>query len=171
LPVESAGFGPSPRAQALIQIASQTGRKKPSLTKSALDELGKIESQLTPEQMRDVAKFPELYLVLGDREGAKKALNALLKAAEKVYAQDTDAADPNQAFKGVWPSVDMWRQCVEVAGRISPDLAEQIISDIPDPDIVALEKVAFASALLRAPGVPNLVNDCRKKGSRLTVSD
>lgn len=171
LPVESAGFGPSPRAQALIQIAGQTGRKKPALTKSALDELVKIEGELTPEQMREVARFPELYLVLGDREGAKKALHALLKAAEKVYAQDTDAEDPNQAFKGVWPSVDMWRQCVEVAGRISPDLAEQIISDIPDPDIVALEKVAFASALLHAPGVPNLVNDCRKKGSRFAVSD
>jgi len=171
LPVESAGFSPSPRAQTLMQIASQTGKKKPGLTKSALEELVKIEDQLTPEQMRDVAKFPELYLVLGDEEGAKKALKALLKAAEKIYAQDTDAEDPNQAFKGVWPSVDMWRQCVEVAGRISPDLAEEIISDIPDPDVVALEKVAFASALLHAPGVPNLVNDCRKKGSRFMVSD
>jgi len=171
LPVESAGFGPSPRAQALMQIASQTGKRKAVLTKSALDELVKIEDQLTPEQMRDVAKFPELYLVLGDQEGAKRALKALLKAAEKVYAQDTDAEDPNEAFKGVWPSVDMWRQCVQVAGRISPELAEEIISDIPDPDIVALEKVAFASALLHAPGVPNLVHDCRKKGSLYTVSD
>jgi len=171
LPVESAGFGPSPRAETLMQIASQTGSKKPALTKSALDELVKIEDQLTPEQMRDVAKFPEVYLILGDEEGAKKALKALLKAAEKVYAQDTDAEDPNHAFKGVWPSVDMWRQCVQVAGRISPDLAEAIISDIPDPDIVALEKVAFASALLHAPGVPNLVNECRNKGSQFTVSD
>lgn len=171
LPVESAGFAPSPRAQALMQIASQTGKKKAALTKSALDELVKIEDQLTPEQMRDVAKFPELYLVLGDQEGAKKALKALLKAAERAYAQDTDAEDPNKAFKGVWPSVDMWRQCVQVAGRISPELAEEIISDIPDPDIVALEKVAFASALLHAPGVPNLVHDCRKKGSLFTLSD
>jgi hypothetical protein len=171
LPVESAGLGPSPRAQTLMQIASETGNKKAALTKSALEEMVKIEDQLTPEQMRDVAKFPELYLVLGDEEGAKKALKALRKAAEKVYAQDTDAEDPNKAFKGVWPSVDMWRQCVEVAGRISPELAEEIISDIPDPEVVALEKVAFASALLHAPGVPNLVNDCRKKGSRFMVSD
>src|SRR5215469_785600 len=171
LPVESPGFVPSPRAQALMQIASQTGRKKAALTKSALNELMKIEDQLTPEQMRDVARFPEIYLVLGDQEGAKKALKSLLKAAEKVYAQDTDAEDPNQAFKGAWPSVDMWRQCVQVAGRISPALAEEIISDIPDPDIVALEKVAFANALLHAPGVPNLVHDCRKKGSLFTVSD
>ena len=171
LPVESPGFGPSPRAQALMQIASQTGKKRAALTKSALDELVKIEDQLTPEQMRDVAKFPELYLVLGDEEGAKKALKALLKAAEKVYAQDTDAEDPNKAFKGVWPSVDMWRQCVQVAGRISPGLAEEIISDIPDPEIVALEKVAFASALLHAPGLPNLVHDCRKKASLFTLSD
>ena len=171
LPVESAGFGPSPRAQALMQIASLTGKKKAALTKSALNELMKIEDQLTPEQMRGVAKFPELYLVLGDEEDAKKALRALLKAAGKIYAQDSDAADPNHAFKGVWPSVDMWRQCVQVAGSISPDLAEEIISDIPDPDIVALEKVAFASALLHAPSAPNLVNDCRKKGSLFTVSD
>ena len=102
---------------------------------------------------------------------ATRKLQALLKAAEKVYAQDTDAEDPNKAFKGVWPSVDMWRQCVQVAGRISPELAEEVISEIPDPDILALEKVAFASALLHAPGVPNLVHDCRKKGSLYTVSD
>lgn len=171
LPVESAGFGPSPRAETLLQIAGQTGTKKPALTKSALAELVKIEDQLTPEQMRNVAKFPELYLVLGDEEGAKRALKAVLKAAEKVYVQDTDAEDPNKAFKGVWPSVDMWRQCVQVADRISPHLAEEIISDIRDPDVVALEKVAFASALLHAPRVPNLVNDCRKKRSLYTVSD
>lgn len=171
LPVESAGFGPSPRAQALIAIASQTGKRKPGLTKSGLDALVKIEDQLTPEQMREVAKFPELYLVLGDEQGAKKALKVVLKAADKIYAQDRDPGDPNLAFKGVWPSVDMWRQCVQVAGMISPDLAEETISQIPDPDIVALEKVAFASTLLHAPSVPNLVNDCRKKGSLFTVSD
>lgn len=171
LPVESAGFGPSPRAQALMRIASLTGKRRAALTKSALNGLVKIEDQLSPEQMRDVAQFPELYLLLGDEEGAKKALRSLLKAADQIYAQDRDAADPNHAFKGVWPSVDMWRQCVQVAGRISPDLAEEIISDIPDPDIAALEKVAFASTLLHAPSVPNLVNDCRKKGSLFTVAD
>lgn len=161
----------SPRAQMLVEIATGAAKKKPSVAKSALDEILKIEDQLTPQQMAGIADLPKIYLDLGDEDGARKALKPLLKAAEKVYAYDTDADDPNKAFKGTWPSADLWRKCVQVAARISPALAEEIIGEVPDPEIAASERVGFAGSLLRASGEPMIVSDCRKNGSSYNSSD
>ncbi len=94
----------------------------------------------------------------------------MVKAAERLYAHDTDAEDPNKAFKGTWPSADLWRRCVQIAGKISPALAEEIIGEIPDPEIAAAQKVAFASGLLGSTGEPMIVGDCRKNGSSYNVS-
>ena len=95
----------------------------------------------------------------------------MLKAADKLYARDTDSDDPNKAFKGTWPSADLWRKCVQVAAKISPALAEEIIGEIPDPEIAASEKVAFASSLIGQPVEnPSFVSDCRKNHSSYNVS-
>jgi len=131
----------------------------------------KIEDQLTPQQIAGIANLPKIYLDLGDEDGARKALKPLLKAAEKIYAHDTDADDPNKAFKGTWPSADLWRRCIQVAAKISPSLAEEIIGEIPDPEIAASERVDFASSLLRASGDPVVVSECRKNGSSYNFSD
>ncbi len=161
----------SPRAQMLVEIAKGAAKKKPSVAKSALDEILKIEDQLTPQQMAGLANLPKIYLDLGDEDGARKALKPLLKAAEKIYAHDTDADDPNRAFKGTWPSADLWRKCVQTAAKVSPSLAEEIIGEIPDPEIAASAKVDFAGSLLRAGGEPMMVSDCRKNGSSYNFSD
>ncbi len=161
----------SPRAQLLSEIAKGAVKNKPSVAKSALDEILKIEDQLTPQQIAGIANLPKIYLDLGDEDGARKALKPLLKAAEKIYAHDTDADDPNKAFKGTWPSADLWRRCIQVAAKISTSLAEEIIGEIPDPEIAASERVDFASSLLRASGDPVVVSDCRKNGSSYNFSD
>ena len=108
---------------------------------------------------------------LGDEDGAKKALKALVKAAGKIYEHDVDADDPNETFKGTWPSADLWRKCVQASAKISPALAEEIIADIPDPDIAAAEKISFASSLLGVSGEPVLVSDCRKTHSSFNFSN
>lgn len=95
----------------------------------------------------------------------------MVKAADKLYAHDTDAEDPNKAFKGTWPSADLWRKCVQVAAKISPTLAEEIIAGISDPAIAASEKVAYASSLLGAEIAPVLVSDCRKNSSSYNFSN
>ena len=69
---------------------------------------------------------------------------------------------PIKSFKRTWPSADLWRQCVQIAAKISPALAEEIISEITDPKIAASQKVSFASSLLGAANAPVLVGDCRK---------
>jgi hypothetical protein len=160
----------SPRAEMLVEIAKGAAKKKPPVAKSALDEVLKIEDQLTPQQMARLANLPQIYLDLGDEDGARKALKPLLKAAEKIYAHDTDADDPNKAFKGTWPSADLWRKCVQTAAKISPALAEEIIGEIPDPEIAASARVDFAGSLLRASGDPLIVSDCRKNQSSYNVS-
>jgi hypothetical protein len=94
----------------------------------------------------------------------------MLKAAEKIYAHDINADDPNKAFKGTWPAADLWRRCVQIAGNVSPSLAEEIIGQIPDSEIAAAQKIAFASSLLKAAGEPMIVGDCRKDGSSYNFS-
>jgi len=165
LPVHG-GFQGSPRANALLQIAEKTTKKKPSVSKSALDEVSGLQDQLTPKEIPDVGKLPELYLALGDTEGAKKALKILISAAGKLYEHDQDADDPNRSFKGAWPSTDLWRKCVQEAAKISPILPEEIIAELPDPEIAAFEKVAYGAALAGGTGMDAtiLIADCRKNG-------
>jgi hypothetical protein len=159
-----------PRVDALLMVAQSLVKKDPKVAKSALDELWKSEDQWSSSQTSTMAELPKIYLDLGDEDGTKKALKTMLKAADRLYAQDTDADDPNKAFKGTWPSADLWRKCVQVAAKISPALAEEIIGEIPDPEIAASEKVAFASSLLGAGGEPIVVSDCRKNRSSYNVS-
>ena len=131
----------------------------------------KFEDQLNPKEIRKLADVPKVYSELGDEDTAKKALKVVLKAAESLYAHDTDAEDPNKSFKGTWPSTDLWRQCVQIAAKISPALAEEIISAISDPEIAASQKVSFASSLLGATSAPVLVGDCRKSESSYGFSN
>jgi hypothetical protein len=161
----------SPRGNALLAISRNIQKTRPTLAKAALDEIMKFEDQLTPAEVKSLADLPKLYYELGDADSAKKALKAMLKAAEKLYARDTDAEDPNKAFKGTWPSTDFWRQCVQIAGKISPALAEEIIAGIPDQEVGASLKVAFASGLLGAIPAPLIVSDCRKAGSSYMFSN
>jgi len=114
--------------------------------------------------------MPKIYLDLGDEEAAKRAIKVLVKAAEKLYARDTDSDDPNKAFKGTWPSADLWTKCVQAAAKISPALAEEIIAEISDPDIAAAQRVAFATSLLGASGESMIVSVCRKNWAGFTMS-
>jgi hypothetical protein len=172
LPVHGTADSSSPRSDALLGIARKAAAKKPSVSKSALDEFSTIQDQLTPQEMTGIDTLPELYLNVGDMDGAKKALDILVKAAGKIYEHDTDSEDPNKAFEGAWPSTDLWRKAIQQGAKISPGLPDEIIVGLPDPEISAFEKVVFASALLGASGLDDsiLVADCRKNGASFRVS-
>ena len=45
-----------------------------------------------------------------------------------LYAKDRENGDPNQVFKGAWPSTNQWRRCVQITARFSPSAAETFIS-------------------------------------------
>ena len=91
------------------------------------------------------------------------------KLAEKLYATDTDADDPNQAFKAMWPSTSAWSRFVALATRISPQTALQVINSIPDPEIQVLETIALADSLLGAPPAMQMVAIKTKSKTRYMV--
>ncbi|HKR84694.1 MAG TPA: hypothetical protein VJS37_10980, partial [Terriglobales bacterium] len=172
LPVHGTFESSSPRSRALLGIAEKAAAKKLSVSKSALNEFSAIQDQLTPQEMIEIDRLPELYLRVGDVDGAKKAVDILVKTAGKIYEHDTDADDPNKAFKGAWPSTDLWRKALQQAAKVSSSLPEEIIAVLPDAEIAAFEKVAFASALVGRVGQddPIPVSDCRKNGASYRVS-
>jgi hypothetical protein len=161
----------SPRANALLSIARAVSHKDAMVARSALDEVVKLEDQLSPTQSRTLDTVPQLYLDLGDEEGAKKALKGLFGIAEKMYARDKDPDDPNVAFKGVWPSTNLWRKCVTSGGKISANLPPEIMAGISDPDIATFEKVAYASSLLGAPSPPTTIAESHKNGATVMTMD
>lgn len=147
------------RALALLKLAGAMLKNSPGYAASALDELMKI----IPSIQREIVQFDMLagagddYLKLGNTESAKKVVDQGFKLAEKLYATDTDADDPNQAFKAMWPSTSAWLRFVALATRISPQTALQAINSIPDPEIQALETIALADSLLGAPPATQMI--------------
>jgi hypothetical protein len=143
-------------------------KTSPGYAANALDELMKI----IPSIQREIVQFDMLagagddYLKLGNTESAKKVVDQGVKLAEKLYATDTDANDPNQAFKAMWPSTSAWGRFIALATRISPQTALQAINSIPDPEIQALETIALADSLLGAPrGMEMVAVKTRSKNS------
>ena len=147
------------RAFALLKLAGAILKTSPGYAANALDELIKI----IPSIHRELVQFDMLagagddYLKLGNTGSAKKVVDQGFKLAERLYATDTDADDPNQAFKAMWPSTSAWRRFVALATRISPQTALQAINSIPDPEIQALETIALADSLLGAPPATQMV--------------
>ena len=151
LPVSDPGGFGSPRLHALEAVARESTKKNPKLAKAALDEIFKLSDQLSAEQGLGLTGLPDIYLTMGDTEGAKKAVKVLAKAAEKFYVEDTNPDDPNLAFKGQWPSTALWRSSVQSAAKLSPEMAEEIMAGIQDEDIAAFQKLSYATSLLGTP--------------------
>jgi hypothetical protein len=155
LPIHNAlGIDYSPRAVTLRQVARLAARKDLAVSKAAIQEMSQIaENMPLRNQAQLLADSPEIYWLGGDREGARSALEQLNGMAAKLYELDSDLNDPNQAFKAMWPSTNLWRRCVEFASKFAQHSSgEEIIADIPDPEIKAFVEVAFANSLL---GVEN----------------
>ncbi|MBZ5705143.1 MAG: hypothetical protein LAN63_07300 [Acidobacteriia bacterium] len=145
----------SPRTNTLAELAVVAAKKDPDTATKALEEVRKVLDQMKPRDGgRLLRRIAETYLNMGDQERAEKALHEGMKIAEKLYASDTDASEPNLALKAEWLSAGLWRRLVTLATRISPQLAEQLVADISDPEIRALQKVSLANALLGAPDYP-----------------
>jgi hypothetical protein len=153
----------SPRARALLRIAKQLGKKNPSVAKDALGEARKSLTHISPMvQAQNLDDVAEEYLEISDEDDADKTVKEALPVAEKLYAKDSDDGDPNQVFKGAWPSTNQWRRCVQITARFSPSAAEAIIAGIRDPEIAAFEKAYFANALIGVPRGETSVGESHK---------
>jgi hypothetical protein len=170
-PVGPAPFS-SPRVVVLMHIAKSTVDKNPTIAKSALDELRKNVDSLQPFQRgRNLSESVRLYLKLGEIDSAKKCLEQLQKAADQTYKEDTDATDPNQAFKAEWPSTALWLETVKLTARISPEQAEQTATEITDLEIADAVRVSYANALIGASESGSDIAQWHKNGQSFTRFD
>jgi hypothetical protein len=170
LPASGVGGDYSPRSSTLSSLARIVATKDPDVSKAALGEIRRLASSMPARnQARILADLPETYLRLGDRGLARETIEGLIKTAGKLYELDSDMNDPNQAFKGMWPSANLWRQCVAVATKLDPMWAEEIVQNIPDPEIKSFERITLANSLLGA-SVPSLsIIEKHKTGIRASL--
>lgn len=149
LPLIGPPSDPTPRLGCLSYIATRAAKSAPSIARNALEEQGRGLDGVPPESQGGVVlEMLRNYLLLNDEDGARGAVKRALKVAQKLYERDTDADDPSVAFKGFWPSTNLWRELLREADHISPKVAEEILGEIPDPDIRAMERVLYADSWL-----------------------
>jgi hypothetical protein len=164
------GVAYCPRAVTLRQVARLADTKDPALSEVAMQEMRKIVDNMPlRNQAQLLADSPEIYLRAGDEDVARKALNELVVIAGKLYNHDSDFGDPNQAFKGMWPSANLWRRCIQFAARLTPSTAEEIIAQIPDAEIKTFGRVALAISLLGAESPPLSIMEKHMNESHIRI--
>lgn len=72
-------------------------------------------------------------------------------AAERLLKSDADPENPNRAIRIYWPSTQAYRDLLAVHAKISLPETNEAMSKIPDHGVRALERVMFASAILKTP--------------------
>jgi len=142
---------------ALMEVAQGTVKKSPEICRSALWEMRKLAGSDQPLQINQppqitnlLLQVADLYHQMGDTDNAKTTLKQAARSIDQHYKKDSDLGDPNKAFKGNWPSTQLWGKCLHLSTRIAPELQEPIMADIPDPEIQTFLKVMIANALLGA---------------------
>lgn len=160
-----------PRAVALKRLALAIMTVNSTLARNAMGEARRLEQDINPyNQSLFLAEVPDFYLTLKDEDGARSVIEEQVKIAEKLYAIDSDAGDPNLVFKGAWPSTNGWRNCIKQATKFSSAFAEEILREIPDPDIAGLEQVMYANALMGAENFNLFVVEWHKNGRQTGAS-
>ena len=138
---------PMLRIRVLVEMAQAIATIGPVAAKRALYEALKSPSD-QDQGWRVWKEATEVAVQLKDAELAGATLKAGLKAARRVYDDDSNHDNPNEALKLYWPSVRAYRELLTLQFRISPDQALAAVTDLPDEEVVCLEKVMLAAAIL-----------------------
>ncbi|HEV2991969.1 MAG TPA: hypothetical protein VG759_26265 [Candidatus Angelobacter sp.] len=162
-------FG-SPKGDLLLAIAQRSVKQHSDVTERALLELSKsLDHYPILTQCHYLLATAGLYARIGDSDRAQAALKETMKRVKKLYDSDTNSDDPNQSLKSAWPSTVVSRACVAVAGRISSRLANDLVMQLPDPDLRIFARIERASSMLGIPSYPALIQERHKqeKGYRV----
>jgi hypothetical protein len=135
------------RIRVLVGIAQTIAAKLPAAAKRALREALQSSSN-QGHGWRSWKDATEVALQLKDPDLAGATLNAGLKAVRRLYDDDSDHDNPNQALKLYWPSVRAYRELLALQLRISLDQALATVRSLPDEEVATLEKVMLAADLL-----------------------
>lgn len=160
----------SPRAGALEGIARASVKKNPGGASQALAELRKVIADLPPRaQVRYLSSAADLYLQMEEKDNADAVVGEGFKVADKLLEKDADPNAPNAALKAWWPSTDAYRRFVEVETKISRRATMNMLKEIKDPEIRALESIMYARALLGLPLKHIVVVEKSKDGHSMSV--
>ena len=155
-----------------MAVIANTWKEKPSIARTALQELVKsadgLESGDKVDHYVDAARF---YIKMEENEEAQKLLEKCTDLANDAIHQDANADNPNKALKAYWPSANSWRKIVQTANQISPDLPNQLIKEISDPEIKVLTQVDLAKAVAGAPNGQIIVAIQRGKQNSMMMTD
>jgi hypothetical protein len=138
------------RVRLLVRLARVCATDNPTAAKRALREAATValSNTLTASSMKEVA---EVALQLGDTGIADTAVKTGLKVARREYDDDANPDNPNDALKLYWQSVSDYRELIATQAKFSPDSALETLKNLPDIEIIALEKAMLAAAWLDAP--------------------
>lgn len=152
---------------ALMEVAQGTVKKNPEICRSALWEVRKLAaSDQRPQITNMLLQAADLYHQMSDTDNAKTTLKQAARSIDQLYKKDSDLGDPNKAFKGNWPSTQLWGKCLHLSTQIAPELQEPIMADIPDPEIQTFLKVMIANALLGVEHPEIIVAEAHNDGKR-----
>ena len=161
-----------PRRDALASVVANSWKEKPTIARSALQEIVKSADSLEPadkvDHYVDAARY---YIKMDENEDAQKLLEKCQSFANDAIHQDANADNPNKALKAYWPSTNSWRKIVQTANQISPDLPNQLIKEISDPDIKVLAQVDLAKAVVGASGGQVIVAIQKDKQNSIMMMD
>lgn len=129
------------RVRALIGLADALAGSNPDIARSALRLV--LESRTAPFE-----QAAKLFLRLKDLDDARRAVERGMAAANTAYKQDDNPDDPNQAIRLLWPSVQAWRDLIDIANSISPDFAVELVDGLPDDEAKPLERTFLAGRWL-----------------------
>jgi tetratricopeptide (TPR) repeat protein len=142
----------SPRADTLTSLAALAASTDPALSRAALEKTRALRSLIHPWAYAHLCRrMADTYLRIGDAEAAVKTLKEALEQVEKVYEEDSDTDDPNQALKANWPSTFLWTDIIFLAQTLSASAAKEILDAIPDSEIQALIELRQIAAENKIP--------------------
>jgi len=142
---------PAARAGAYLGIAQENWRKHPSIARTALSKVMDLLDDIPlDQQIMVVRQTAQLYLRLEDQVSAKKVFDKGMDLGARLFKVDTNADDPNTAPKMNWPSTAAWRSMLELAVRVSPALAMELLREIEDDDLRTISMISVARAMLGA---------------------
>lgn len=152
------------RVETLIDLARSLAKAAPAVARDALRQALSSAASATAQRRADaLLQAASISEGMGDRTGAAKLLLQVSKAIEDLYHDDTNAEDPNEALKAFWPSTAFWTNLIIRSYRIDPTMPSQIIAAVPDEEIQAVLRIAYADLLLdRQPAFREVMKRDRK---------
>jgi hypothetical protein len=142
-----------PRASLLQAVAEHCANHgNPEAARMALrNQIAVIDQMPELHRLEYLLVVADLYLRLGDRQGAANAVGRGFAAVQAVYARDSSAAPLENVPKVVWSSAEAYRRMITLGVNTDLDATRKAIDQISDPTLAELERTMVARSLLGVP--------------------